>query len=642
MADVALDLAFTGSASGTAFLQSPPIGPWLFAWVDPEETEFQPEHVRLDEDMFSFELEHNEGDFATLQISIRNPRIGLLTASRKRWAWFAFNPGEGADIIPVFFGRIVGIPSDLISEVCTIQFIGRPADYVAQKDALAATMRVAPYWDDIFVSEERRIDPEVVLEGRPEFWHIDRVTGVLTSSNVLVGEDGLIEFDEDNVMGDSVEINLNNVPLRSVTVVADISWTQSARGVVNMGPFLVDNWPQPSGFTFHRFLTSFTGQGLQSSWPKPEQSIGGGWTVKDAKVDYVAGQAVPNEFEALELNHGILIPKATPAGSLIIPVINGLDAYQYFAMTIIAPLWHFKPTLTVEYDATRARKEVVTFTINSSVQDVVTMPGEDEALLVTMSSIDISQPIDPLVPNVLWIADKRDRSFIPSERGQQALQYLIQVGRANLMIRSRVVEIDWETQFENIFDMSCRKNAKIIDPRIPGGEATGKVVTYGLSKQENSAPIGYVKIACPVGYGDAIATAPGSPTYIEDDYIELGYYERTGEIIAVGAGDVGYTVPLDDPQDDGIDFKRGFRPIEIITHFSVTGAPSTQRAAMLSAKAEPNTRLEEGTVKEKLQTVPTVVTMQLIDLLTGPFETPYEIVVTDLVLPAGIDLEASA
>jgi hypothetical protein len=45
-----------------------------FAWIDPGETVFGPEHLRWDEDIFSFDLRQAEGDPASLTIVVRRPR----------------------------------------------------------------------------------------------------------------------------------------------------------------------------------------------------------------------------------------------------------------------------------------------------------------------------------------------------------------------------------------------------------------------------------------------------------------------------------------------------------------------------------------------------------------------------------------
>src|SRR5580765_1279297 len=59
-----------------------------FAWIDPLETIFAPEHLRWDENIFSFTLNQDEGDPASLTLVVRRPRnvagdpIGLLGPGR--------------------------------------------------------------------------------------------------------------------------------------------------------------------------------------------------------------------------------------------------------------------------------------------------------------------------------------------------------------------------------------------------------------------------------------------------------------------------------------------------------------------------------------------------------------------------------
>ena len=52
-----------------------------------------------------------------------------------------------------------------------------------------------PYYDEVVIDPTRRTDPEVVLEGYSAVWHYDRETHVLTVSDEITGEDGLVEFD---------------------------------------------------------------------------------------------------------------------------------------------------------------------------------------------------------------------------------------------------------------------------------------------------------------------------------------------------------------------------------------------------------------------------------------------------------------
>src|SRR5580765_7160879 len=227
-----------------------PVGLPYFAWVDPTETVFAPEHLRWDENIFSFELKQDEGDPASLTVVVRRPRnvagdpIGLLGPGRKIWAWFAFDCGPA---LFKFRGRLVGVPTSIFEELVTLEFVARPFDVVAQKEALAATLRVLPFYDEVVIDPERRSDPEVVLEGYSAIWHYDRETHALTISDELDGEDGLVEFDgaseAGKVLYDGLGLTLTSGPLSRVDVAAEYTWTQQASGGVDLTNWIVGSWP---------------------------------------------------------------------------------------------------------------------------------------------------------------------------------------------------------------------------------------------------------------------------------------------------------------------------------------------------------------------------------------------------------------
>jgi len=166
-----------------------------FAWVDPNQTSFSSAFAREDEQVLSFEIAQEEGDFASLRLEVRNPRVGLLAIGRKRWAWLSYSDGPGT--VPLFFGRLIGLLEEMSDEVVTLSFIAKPLNFQAAKAAVAGTMRQAQYFDPLFIEQERRGDPDTVLEARPMVWHIDRVTHAVTASHVLNGEDGTLAFGDD-------------------------------------------------------------------------------------------------------------------------------------------------------------------------------------------------------------------------------------------------------------------------------------------------------------------------------------------------------------------------------------------------------------------------------------------------------------
>ena len=98
-------------------------GPFFFAWVANDEVDFDPAlHAVEDLQIFSFTISHQEGNFPTLNIVVRNPRIGLLAPGRPLWAYLSWSGGAGG-LTPLFFGRLVGLPGDLIQEVVDFKFI---------------------------------------------------------------------------------------------------------------------------------------------------------------------------------------------------------------------------------------------------------------------------------------------------------------------------------------------------------------------------------------------------------------------------------------------------------------------------------------------------------------------------------------
>ena len=125
---------------------------FYFAWVGSTRPNSMPSHAREDELIFSFELKHEEGQFAELELEIINPHIGLLAPGRPLWAWFSWN--DGSELHPLFFGRLIGIPDDLFEDVIKIKFVAKPKDYIEQQYELAESLRVLPFYDPIYHRRE--------------------------------------------------------------------------------------------------------------------------------------------------------------------------------------------------------------------------------------------------------------------------------------------------------------------------------------------------------------------------------------------------------------------------------------------------------------------------------------------------------
>jgi len=626
-------------------------GPFFFAWVDSSETEFNDSHVRNDEQVLSFHITQSEGDFASLELTIVNPRVGLLAPGRPLWAWFSLIPESDTatesetgsesesesetpfgSVVPLFFGRVLGVPENLDAETITIAFTARPKDFEAQKLAVAESKKVAPFWDSIWFSPTDVDNPDNVLESRPELWHIDRVSHVVSTSSIVNGEDGTITFDESNVFYDSVRINYGQTPLRKVNVSANISWSQMSSGVVNISQLLGD--PEGAGWT----IFTYTGDQLLDSWPKPGASMGGGWKIgSSTKITQIGGSGgAVWDYQTFDFNvliqdsyHQIVVPEWAGARTILFTTFP--------AHVFKVPLQWFRQWTTVEWDANRSKSETLSFTLEADVQAILTDSEDEDVLDLSMSSSEIVSPIDP--GGALPIGRVSKASYLNTERGAQSIEYLIAVARAQLIARSRCVTVEIEVPFNYAIqqNITLRKNAVFYDSRLPGGVAAGKITAYSLSCDGDSGVLAAdVTFECTVGKGGSVSAIPGTPTYVADGYVNTGYQVYSGQFVMPITGEVTYESILGAPiNDDGVDFER-MTPARVVKSVTRTGSPAEQRAAMGTRAKDPNE------VFTRLNSVPSTWSVELVPVTGGPFQTDYTIQTSQLKIAKTIDLEAAS
>src|SRR5215217_2111941 len=236
------------------------------------------DHGVTADSVIDWEIDQNENDFATLSITVKNPRTGILAGNL--WATLTRNA------VTIFYGRLVGVPEDLQGNSVSLLFLARPDTYDDDKATLAETLKVAPFWDPVWTPPERLEEPDAVLEARPQYWHTDRVTHVVTVSDIGDGEDGTVVIDPDTVPYDSVKIRPGETPAELVTCNAEVQWRQAANGTLDMTDRLMEV-ADDAGTVANGYIVSYTGSGLLDSWPKIGQSIGGGWEVGDSTAERV-------------------------------------------------------------------------------------------------------------------------------------------------------------------------------------------------------------------------------------------------------------------------------------------------------------------------------------------------------------------
>ena len=175
-------------------------------------------------------------------------------------------------------------------------------------------------------------------------------------------------------------------------------------------------------------------------------------------------------------------------------------------------------------------------------------------------------------------------------------------------------------------------NATITDDRLPGGVATGKVISYVLRASGDGSRLCEVTIGCTIGNDGIRAADPGTPAYAADGYMDAGYQRRDGETLEAIAGEVTYPDLADVPiADDGINLL-DLRAEAAILSLSVLNGEAVQ-AAVLNGRFD-----DVPAAVEAVNAAFTEVVLELRPLTGGPFETEYAIAASSLAVPRTLTL----
>lgn len=637
-------------------------GPHYFAWTDPD-TPWSTDLLREDEQIVGVELDQSEGQFAGLKLTVKNPGIGLLAPGRQVWGWYSWDAG-GGDWIPMLFGRLVAIPSNLHGETIVLEFIAKPTDFAEQKAALAASMRVLPFWDPVWISDvDAATSDDTVLETRAQLWHTDRVTLEVSASGIIAGEAGLIEITESEHLYADTSVELGSAPKVAVDIIGTVQFTQKGNGTIDLTRRLGNEYG---------IIVTPTGDGLMSSWPKPGAAISGGWSWNLATYAISAtkrgtGQpdATPGSWffpHPTSQNLGgwkepgfirlpwIDPPNPNPAAPGVEVKIVEEGQEGQAGITILSPKYvdvpitEVKINAVLDWKADRKRTETVRCTLTADVQAVMTDPaGSDREKIELTAPVSVDQPID--FDGAIPMGDTRRPSYLQQPRGQQSFEYLLLLGVSKLLAGARCVLISFKTSWAIGLGITCEHSVRLLDRRLPAGVAVGKVTAYALraSGGEESATI---TIGCTVGHGNTVEAIEGSNTYSVDYDVPGTYERRAGGTVELIPGQITYE-PLDSftIEDDGINLLDFHDDQAVIDAHVIRAAMPTTSIEFLASQGLGNLDLS-GFNKPTVNPVdiiannPTKIHIELKPVAGMEFVTVFEPALSALMVPKTIDLEA--
>lgn len=655
---------------------------FYFKWVDKTDTTFiEGTHAVNDEKVFSLNISQGEGDFASAEVDLINPRIGLLTPTRKQWAWLSYRDPVGT-VHPLMFGRLISVPQALQDNVIRLTFVARPGDYEDQKATLAESLKVFPYYDPIFFSDDDQADPDTVLEGRSQLWNIDRISLDVTVTDIITGEDGQIDFGQ-TPFYDSVNVSYSASPARRCIVQASVGWNQTGAGGIDITQMLLRAYQEagPPAGLFSVGQQPRSGAGtvniafgdvLINAWPQFGQSMGGGWVVGDSSAVvvgdppldpiFVTGKADSdiNNFNAAwtAIQHWEEFPNyrdqlrdafERSPGFVVgiidhtVPLPNtggywiGRNFYHGAIDILWVPVWQIAIGMQLQWETTRSRSETASFEIDADVQPLLTDPGEDEVVRLTLTGANVDN----------FIGDARRNRYFATDRGLQSMEHLIARARALLLARARAIDVQFQVPFDTGLSLSCRKSASMQDPRIPGGVVAGKIKAYSLIADGNGAFYASVTIGCSVGRDGSITPDDGTPDYVEEGYVEASYQQYEGGLVTPTAGDIGYT--LDSTyaiSDDGVNLAQ-VAAEDFVLNITVEGGLDAQQAATTYVYPQRPANMDDLAdssvdAATKVANVVTTTKVVMRPVNGGPFDSMVYPTLTTLKIPRTIDLEGAA
>lgn len=584
---------------------------YYLALVDKTDTTFNATFARHDEIVRSFSISQQEGDFCGLTVTIERPGQTLLDPARPQWVWLSME--EGSALTPLFFGRVVGVPADIQGDFYTIEFLAKPADFEAQKLAVAAGLRVAPYFDYAFVDPQMWEDADTVLEARTDVWHIDRVTNDVSVSSIIAGEDGTVSITSDQIPVEGFSLSYSDAPLRKVNLELRAMWTQRKTGSIDITRDLLSAFQaagSPAGY-----VTSYTGSGLYDDWPMEGDQIGDVYSFGPQTIEVADGLSIKRKFKKVSVKYERAPTSNNDTGS------SGSSKVAFRR-------WAFTISSSVNYDVGIDRTEDISFGVYADVQSVVNDADDAQSETITLSSGSIGTTVGTGSAAEVPIGDVSRDAYFPTSRGRASIEFGLSHARALLLRRARAVEIRVSVPIATAIAATCRKSATVYHPGLPGGVATGKIVSYQFGVDGDSgAESGEITLACFAGKASSFPAVTGSPTYAEATYVGSDYQEYSGALVVAGVTDMRYELPT------AINVSPAVVGLSSVT---VNNGETAQKAVMKK------TYIDISAAADAVNNVHTEVDLRMVPVDTSPRDVRYSDTAVDLPVPKGVDLGEAA
>lgn len=474
--------------------------PLYTAWVDPAETFDPATHARHDFAVRELVIEGREGEAPTCRAWLEPPDGGWLAPLRPRWAMIAYAPTATEPAVLLFRGQQVGAPSDMGDALVEMMFDARSPDHLDRLADALQPFKVGPHYDPLFVDEEREDDPAEVLDGWHRVVDVSRLDGTVAIVDATVGARTIV-LGGHQVEGASVRYRPTGAPVPAVTVRVEAQWVQRRSGVVDVGAMIRRRNGGP--------IRTLTAPHLfAEGWPKPDSSLGGrGWKTGKARL---------------------------------VPSVPDGYGWPYFKVSTLWVTYLFddqtyEPELEFHWTHEQRRVERVELTVTGDAQPLAALA--EPARTIDLRLRDVSNPVTVSgVQQAAPLGDPARASFFLTERGRQAVAHAVLVAAVELAASQRCVEVSarlpgWSAE---LAALGTDAAVTVESPRLPGGTATGKVVSYAIRVASGGVIDAEVRAACSIGRSRTYAESAGTAEWA-DGWAGPDWQHHAGATVPTGA-----------------------------------------------------------------------------------------------------------
>ncbi|MDP3372570.1 MAG: hypothetical protein Q8S21_06775 [Candidatus Paracaedibacteraceae bacterium] len=509
----------------------------FFAWIESTEVFLKDIHCKEDLNIFKCVISQREAETAVARLltNFDEQLVCQINQNQKpRYAIISCHDGKDTHVL--LRGRLVHIPRYANDGLLEWELNAESIDAGDQIKNVIETLQKdsdfeAGFYDSVGIAD--------VLESRTELLCWDRTTGYLTLSDILSGKKKKEISSE--IFDDSLVMKLGVTPLNSVHVSVEANWQQRYEDVINLAPLIARKFS-------HGIINTLTVDSLVKSWPREGDKIGPaktrcntGYTVVKSRL-----QRLPNGINGL--------PMTTQP--LYVSDKGGEPHLKTFQHG-----W-FKASLWVNWNYKQACREVIEFSVLNGAPS--TGGGR---LNLNFKITDGNR-----------YAEKSWSSTVfRSDRGKRLLSYAEKVARAHMAGSSRQLEVEFCVPFNALYDVDLDTSVTVKHERLPGGQVTGKVVSYQLRMMADQWVV-WVKLATkPTGdrlYGCEDGIEKACLETLEDSCFSIDYTKDNAPTdwhLKKISGDV--------PRDPEL-----FRINDLVEHISVKGDAKDQIDALHKAQ----------------------------------------------------------